>query len=220
MEVKKDKVDNLKYNPNNLRIHSERQIEEMSRSIKKFGQFRPVVVDENNIVLAGNGLLAALVESGYKEVDIIKYDDLSNTQKDQLMIADNKIYELGKMDLEEMDKKLKNMFNEDSLDVPGFESELLREVFSSEMEEQNKNVNEQFQYGELNKESIEAIGKKDVGGNVDTDRKEKQSQESEEPEELAQQVKITNKEIEIDYDEKNNPMPYIKCKKCNNIIWL
>lgn len=41
----------------NVRIHTEQQLREFERSVKMFGQIRPIVVDEKNVILAGNGYM-------------------------------------------------------------------------------------------------------------------------------------------------------------------
>lgn len=51
----------------NVRIHTEQQLREFERSVKMFGQIRPIVVDEKNVILAGNGLYETLLRMGYEE---------------------------------------------------------------------------------------------------------------------------------------------------------
>lgn len=55
MKVIKKRLDDLKHPEKNVRIHSEQQIRELKRSLEKFGQTRALVVDENNVILIGNG---------------------------------------------------------------------------------------------------------------------------------------------------------------------
>jgi ParB-like chromosome segregation protein Spo0J len=76
----------------NIRIHTDKQIKEFVRSINMFGQIRPAVVDENNVILAGNGLVEALKAAGKTEVEVYKIENLTENQKKKLMIADNKIF--------------------------------------------------------------------------------------------------------------------------------
>ena len=57
-------ISELKKPERNVRIHTEQQIKEFERSIKMFGQIRPIVVDENNVILAGNGLYDTLLKMG------------------------------------------------------------------------------------------------------------------------------------------------------------
>ena len=56
MRVVKMKLADLVKPEKNVRIHTEQQIKEFRRSVEMFGQIRPIVVDEKNIILAGNGL--------------------------------------------------------------------------------------------------------------------------------------------------------------------
>ena len=58
------KIKDLKHPDKNVRMHPPEQIKEMKRSIKQFGQIRPAVIDENNMILAGNGMVAAMREMG------------------------------------------------------------------------------------------------------------------------------------------------------------
>ena len=55
MKVTIKKLSVLKHPEKNVRIHSEQQIRELKRSLEKFGQTRALVIDENNIILIGNG---------------------------------------------------------------------------------------------------------------------------------------------------------------------
>ena len=65
MKVTIKKLSVLKHPEKNVRIHSEQQIRELKRSLEKFGQTRALVIDENNIILIGNGLYEAMVSLGY-----------------------------------------------------------------------------------------------------------------------------------------------------------
>lgn len=67
MKVTIKKLSVLKHPEKNVRIHSEQQIRELKRSLEKFGQTRALVIDENNIILIGNGLYEAMVSLGYQE---------------------------------------------------------------------------------------------------------------------------------------------------------
>ena len=60
MKVTKMKLSSLKLPEKNVRIHSEKQTKEFVRILEAFGQIRPIVVDEEYTILAGNGLYAAL----------------------------------------------------------------------------------------------------------------------------------------------------------------
>ena len=70
MKVTIKKLSVLKHPEKNVRIHSEQQIRELKRSLEKFGQTRALVIDENNIILIGNGLYEAMVSLGYQAVNV------------------------------------------------------------------------------------------------------------------------------------------------------
>ena len=89
MKVTIKKLSVLKHPEKNVRIHSEQQIRELKRSLEKFGQTRALVIDENNIILIGNGLYEAMVSLGYQEATVYVKAGLSENDKKKLMIADN-----------------------------------------------------------------------------------------------------------------------------------
>ena len=95
MEVKRMLLADLIVPEKNIRIHTDKQLKEFERSVKMFGQIRPIVIDENRIILAGNGLYETLKRMGETEADVYQYFNLTEHQKKKLMIADNKIFSLG-----------------------------------------------------------------------------------------------------------------------------
>lgn len=117
------RIDALQHPEKNVRKHSRKQIEEMKRSITMFGQFRPIVVDESDTILAGNGLVTAMREMGIAEAEVIKYEGMTSNQKKKLMIADNQIASLGTDDMEVIEEFIKSL--DGDLDVPGYDEETL-----------------------------------------------------------------------------------------------
>ena len=92
MQVLKVKISDVKTNPKNPRLIKDDKFKKLVKSIKEFPQMlelRPIVVDENNIVLGGNMRLKACIEVGLKEVFIVKADDLTEQQKDEFIVKDN-----------------------------------------------------------------------------------------------------------------------------------
>lgn len=117
MKVIKKRLDDLKHPEKNVRIHSEQQIRELKRSLEKFGQTRALVVDENNVILIGNGLYEAMVSLGYQEASVYVKTELSENDKKKLMIADNKTYALGIDNLDTLNEFLEEL--QGDLDIPG-----------------------------------------------------------------------------------------------------
>lgn len=198
----------------NVRIHTEQQINEFKRSVTMFGQIRPIVVDENNIILAGNGLYDTLVAMGKETADVYKYDSLTENQKKKLMIADNKIFSLGIENLETL-----NCFLEDlqgDLDIPGFDEEILKQMVS-EAEEVTEKIAE---YGTLDDEEIQSI--KDNAArkeSLEPKKQESGSNNSYMPQNAP--VIPTSEKIQEEQDEQTTEIKkFVLCPKCGEKIWL
>ena len=132
MKITKVNVDTLKSPEKNVRKHNEKQIRELARSIEKFGQIRPVVIDENNVVYCGNGLVEAAKYAGWKQVEVLKKTGMSEADKKKLMIADNRIYTLGFDDFENINSIIEEIGD---FDIPGFDTETLEAMFGDIDEE-------------------------------------------------------------------------------------
>jgi ParB-like chromosome segregation protein Spo0J len=92
MKVDKVKISEVKTNPKNPRLIKDDKFKKLVKSIQEFPQMlelRPIVVDENNIVLGGNMRLKACKEAGLKEVYIVKAENLTDLQKDEFIVKDN-----------------------------------------------------------------------------------------------------------------------------------
>ena len=86
------KINLIKPNPNNPRIIKDDKFKKLVQSIKDFPQMlelRPIVIDENNILLGGNMRLKACQELGLKDVPTIYAKDLTEDQKKEFIIKDN-----------------------------------------------------------------------------------------------------------------------------------
>lgn len=82
-------IEKLIDNPNNVKIHTQEQIELIKKSIDKLGFNSIVVIDEDNMILAGHGRVLALKETGEKTVPCLKISNLSEEEKLQIMMMDN-----------------------------------------------------------------------------------------------------------------------------------
>src|SRR3954471_9876951 len=85
------KLDDLLPSPRNARTHSDGQVAEIAGSIRAFGFSNPILVGEDRDVVAGHGRLAAARLLGLGEVPVIVLGGLSDVQRRQLMLADNRI---------------------------------------------------------------------------------------------------------------------------------
>jgi ParB-like chromosome segregation protein Spo0J len=75
----------------NSRTHSATQIAQIAASIREFGFTNPLLIDENNLLIAGHGRLEAAKYLGIPELPAVVLKGLSDAQKQALRIADNKI---------------------------------------------------------------------------------------------------------------------------------
>lgn len=92
MKTEMVKITEIQKNPNNPRLIKDNKFEKLVQSIKEFPEMlnlRPIVVNNEMVVLGGNMRLAACKEAGLKNVPIIKADDLTEDQQKEFIIKDN-----------------------------------------------------------------------------------------------------------------------------------
>lgn len=75
----------------NARTHSQSQIAQIAASIKEFGFLSPILIAEDNTILAGDDRLAAARKLGLKQVPCVKESHLTETQRRAYIISDNKL---------------------------------------------------------------------------------------------------------------------------------
>jgi hypothetical protein len=89
------KLKDIKPNPNNPRVLRDDKFQKLKQSITEFPKMlslRPMVIDENNVVLGGNMRLRALQELGFNDIDeawVKRSSDLTEEEKKRFIIADN-----------------------------------------------------------------------------------------------------------------------------------
>lgn len=121
MQIEMISVDRLIPYVRNARTHSADQVAQIAASIAEFGFTNPVLVGEDNVIVAGHGRLMAARSLGLAEVPVIVLDHLSETQRRALVIADNRIAESAGWDEQMLAAELAALRDEDfDLDVIGF----------------------------------------------------------------------------------------------------
>lgn len=211
MEVITMKLADLVKPEKNVRIHTEQQLKEFQRSVTMFGQIRPIVIDENNIILAGNGLYDTLVAMGRDTADVYRYDNLTENQKKKLMIADNKIFSLGIENLETLNSFLEDL--QEDLDIPGFDEEILKQMVS-EAEDITDKLSE---YGTLDEEEIRSI--KENGEKKEQQIQRMESEQGNGQTEQAPAVPIQQEPAGDDGDTAEI-RKFVICPNCGEKIWL
>jgi DNA modification methylase len=124
LTVKNVPVASLRVNPKNPRLHSNKQIEQIGRSIQIFGFIVPILVDRNGRVIAGHGRLAAAKLLKLERVPIIRVEHLSDAQIRAYMITDNRLTDISVWDnqlLAQQFRTLAEIELDFSLEITGFE---------------------------------------------------------------------------------------------------
>lgn len=118
----KVKISEIKPNPNNPRLVKDDKFAKLVQSIKDFPEMlelRPIVVNDDMIVLGGNMRLKACKEAGLKEIPIIKASQLTEEQQREFIIKDNLGY--GEWDWEMIANQWDTeKLNEWGMDIPDF----------------------------------------------------------------------------------------------------
>lgn len=217
MKVIKKRLDDLKHPEKNVRIHSEQQIRELKRSLEKFGQTRALVVDENNVILSGNGLYEAMVSLGYQEASVYVKTELSENDKKKLMIADNKTYALGIDNLDTLNEFLEEL--QGDLDIPGYDEEILQQMVA-DADEVTEKISE---YGTLDESEIQKIKEanekreqKAAAAEISDNNSENSSENPNTSDnQSSERQNTTETEPEITETRK-----FVICPNCGEKIWL
>lgn len=200
----------------NVRRHSEKQVSEFIRSLEMFGQIRPVVIDENNIVLAGNGLVKALEAQGKTEAEVLRYTGMTENQKKKLMIADNKIFELGMNDMDGLTAVLEAL--EGDLDVPGFEEDVLMALVG----DLDKIEEDLGGYGKLEPSTIATISNNTERNEKNVDRYDNSPEralDGQPKEIITSTFEVTEKKKTAE-GEVAEKRAFVECPNCGEKIWL
>ena len=113
----------LKAWPQNARTHSRKQVKQLADSIRRFGFTHPVLIDEDNRILAGHGRIEAARALGLTEVPCLRLDHMSETEKRVYVIADNRLALDAGWDGKKLAQELEGLLAEDlhfDIGVTGF----------------------------------------------------------------------------------------------------
>lgn len=104
------KTSDIQFDPANARTHSRRNLDAIKGSLARWGQQKPIVVTKDNVVLAGNGTLAAIKELGWEQVWVNK-SELTDFEAAAYALADNRTSELAAWNDEILEKTLEELKN-------------------------------------------------------------------------------------------------------------
>jgi ParB-like chromosome segregation protein Spo0J len=123
-------INEIKPNPNNPRIIKDVKFKQLVKSIQDFPQMlelRPIVIDENNMVLGGNMRLKACIEAGLNDVPVIHANNLSEAQKKEFIVKDNVGYGEWEWDALANEWNIEDLDNW-GLDIPAFANNDIQET--------------------------------------------------------------------------------------------
>lgn len=135
MNIVMMKISDIKEYENNPR-KNDQAVEAVASSIRSFGFKVPIIIDSNNVIIAGHTRLKASKKLGYTEVPCLIASDLTSEQVKAFRLADNKVSELAEWDLDKLNEELS--FIEMDMEQFGFEDleqELERDVLEDEFDE-------------------------------------------------------------------------------------
>ena len=108
---------------NNARKHSKKQIQQIAKSIERFGFTNPVLISDENEIIAGHGRVMAAKELSLSEVPVLRLSHLNDDEKRAYILADNKLAENAGWDEELLAIELQGLLDIDfDLEITGFDT--------------------------------------------------------------------------------------------------
>lgn len=126
MDIQNRKIDEIKPYKNNAKSHPKKQVEQIARSIEKFGFNQPIVVDKKDVIIVGHGRYLAAKHLNYQEVPTLKLENLKEEEIKAYRLADNKLNE-SDWEMDMVMEELKQLSLE-MVDLTGFDSNLVLET--------------------------------------------------------------------------------------------
>lgn len=123
MNIERVKIASLVGDPSNVRKHDQKNLDAIKGSLARFGQQKPIVVGANNVVIAGNGTVAAALSLGWVEISIVR-SELIGPEATAFAIADNRTAELAEWDEDALAQQLAALAidDEDLARATGFDA--------------------------------------------------------------------------------------------------
>lgn len=122
MKVENKPIDSIKPYENNPRDNDD-AINAVANSLHEFGWQQPIVVDKDNVIIAGHTRYKAAQSLGLKEVPVVVASNLSDQQVKAYRLADNKTAELADWDTKKLDEELQDILDIDMTDF-GFDEDI------------------------------------------------------------------------------------------------
>jgi len=99
MNIETVAIQDLQLDPNNARKHDKKNLDAIASSLKQFGQRKPIVITDDNIIVAGNGTVTAAKQLGWTDIKVVRVPkDWDANQVKAFALADNRTAELAEWD--------------------------------------------------------------------------------------------------------------------------
>ena len=133
-ELVKLKLSDIHPYERNPRKITQKAVDDCAESIRQCGYKAKIIVDENNVIIAGHTRLQALQKLGWKEAEVQRETDMTEEQKRKYRLLDNKTAENGQWDFELLDWEL------EELDFEGYVFGFDQTIFEDEQKQDTKEV--------------------------------------------------------------------------------
>lgn len=140
MQIEEVNINELTPYSNNPR-NNDAAVDAVAASIKEFGFKVPIIIDKDNVIVAGHTRLKAAQKIGLEKVPCIKADDLTPEQLKAFRLADNKVGELATWDFDKLEEELAEI----DLDMSAFGFIEEDDESDTERKDLSGNVNEMYQ---------------------------------------------------------------------------
>ena len=143
MQTQRVKIETLTLDPANVRRHPAKNLDSIKASLTRFGQQRPVLVNDKGIIIAGNGTVMAAKALGWDHINIVR-TALQGSEATAYAIADNRTAELAEWDDDALAQQLAalQIENEELARAAGFTEKEIAALAEATVEVQEDEVPE------------------------------------------------------------------------------
>lgn len=155
-------INSINQDPRNARTHTRDQLENIAASLKRFGLQKPIVVDANNVIIAGNGThLAARDILGWTTIDIC-YSDLSSEEARAYGISDNALALQSEWNFDTLTEHIQSLAEWNPLQdwkAIGFDEDIIAPILEEDSKETTSDIIKDFMEGNESSEDSPQMAK-------------------------------------------------------------
>ena len=119
IKIENINIKQLKPYKNNAKKHNKEQVNRIAQSISEFGFTQPVLIDKNNVVVAGHGRILGAKQAGLRQVPCVRIERLTEEQIKAYRLIDNKLNEQSEWDFKLLDEELA-LLSDDAINMEDF----------------------------------------------------------------------------------------------------